>query len=152
MANGTHDCSSRFPRLPGLGGHRVLHDAHPPRDPLVSGQRALQVWPPLFRQGRFAWLHNLGLTAAANAPVSHGLLGTRGPASFLWIMESLFNYDPKAPGTPKALAGFRACSGTAGGIMFAICTGLLAIYNLNKPATITKADELAARRKVAAPA
>jgi len=66
-------------------------------------------------------------------------------------MESLFNYDPKAPGTPKALAGFRACSGTAGGIMFAICTGLLAIYNLNKPATITKADELAARRKVAAP-
>jgi len=75
-----------------------------------------------------------------------------GSASFLWIMAGFFGYDTKAPGTPEALAGFRACSGIAVGIMFAICTGLLAVYKLNKRTTIAMADELAARRQAAAPA
>jgi GPH family glycoside/pentoside/hexuronide:cation symporter len=73
-----------------------------------------------------------------------------GSASFLWIMAGFFGYDTKAPGAPEALAGFRACSGIAVGTMFAICTVLLAVYQLNKRTTIAMADELAARRQVAA--
>jgi Na+/melibiose symporter-like transporter len=43
--------------------------------------------------------------------------------------------------------GFRASSGIAVGILFGICTILLASYQLNKRMTIQMADELAERRK-----
>jgi GPH family glycoside/pentoside/hexuronide:cation symporter len=69
-----------------------------------------------------------------------------GSASFLWIMAGLFGYDTKLPGAPEAVAGYRACSGIVVGLMFAICTALLAGYQLNKRATIQMAEELAARR------
>jgi Na+/melibiose symporter-like transporter len=75
-----------------------------------------------------------------------------GSASFLWLMAWLFDYDTKLPGAPVAVAGFRACSGIAVGILFAICTALLIAYKLNKRLTIQMADELAERRKKAVPA
>jgi len=75
-----------------------------------------------------------------------------GSASFLWLMQGLFHYDTKLPGTPDAIAGYRALSGIAVGIMFAICTALLMAYKLNKRSTIEMADELAARRLKAAAA
>jgi Na+/melibiose symporter-like transporter len=75
-----------------------------------------------------------------------------GSASFLWIMAWQFHYDTKMPDTPEALAGYRACSGIVVGILFAICTVLLATYQLNKRVTIQMADELAERRKKLAPA
>jgi len=73
-----------------------------------------------------------------------------GQASFLWLMAGLFSYDTKAPSAPEAVAGYRALSAIAVGIMFAICTVLLMAYKLNKRATIEMADELAARRLKAA--
>ncbi len=74
-----------------------------------------------------------------------------GSASFLWIMAGFFNYDTKLPAAPDAIAGYRACSGIVVGLLFAICTVLLAVYQLNKYTTIQMADELAERRrKVAA--
>lgn len=73
-----------------------------------------------------------------------------GQASFLWLMAGLFNYDTKAPTAAEAITGYRACSGLAVGVLFAICTGLLIAYQLNKRATIEMADELAARRAKAA--
>ena len=69
-----------------------------------------------------------------------------GSSSFLWIMTGFFNYDTKLPDAPQAVHGFRACSGIAVGILFAICTVLLIIYKLNKRMTIQMADELAERR------
>jgi GPH family glycoside/pentoside/hexuronide:cation symporter len=75
-----------------------------------------------------------------------------GQASFLWLMAGLFSYDTKVPTAPEAIAGYRACSGIAVGILFAICTALLIAYQLNKRATIEMADELAARRAKANPA
>jgi Na+/melibiose symporter-like transporter len=75
-----------------------------------------------------------------------------GSASFLWIMQWLFHYDTKLPSAPDAIAGYRATAGIVVGIMFAICTGLLIAYQLNKRATIEMADELAARRTKAATA
>ena len=70
-----------------------------------------------------------------------------GQASFLWIMAGLFSYDTKLPAAPAAIAGYRACSGIAVAILFAICTALLIAYKLNKTTTIQMADELAQRRR-----
>ena len=75
-----------------------------------------------------------------------------GSASFLWIMAGFFQYDTKLPGTADAVAGYRACSGLVVGLLFAICTGLLLAYKLNKKVTIQMADELAERRNQRAPA
>jgi glycoside/pentoside/hexuronide:cation symporter, GPH family len=75
-----------------------------------------------------------------------------GSASFLWIMEGAFNYDTKLPSAPGAISGYRFTSGIIVGLLFAICTALLAAYQLNKRMTIQMADELAERRKRSAPA
>jgi Na+/melibiose symporter-like transporter len=73
-----------------------------------------------------------------------------GSALFLWLMAGLFHYDTQLPAAPAALAGYRACSGIAVGILFALCAGLLLIYKLNKRMTIDMANELALRRQSAA--
>jgi Na+/melibiose symporter-like transporter len=70
-----------------------------------------------------------------------------GSASFLWIMQGFFHYDTQQPATPDAIAGYRFTSGIAVGLLFAICTVLLAIYQLNKATTIKMAEELAQRRQ-----
>jgi Na+/melibiose symporter-like transporter len=70
-----------------------------------------------------------------------------GSAGFLWIMSGFFHYDTKLPDAPAAIAGYRACSGLAVGTLFAICTLLLACYQLNKNATIQMAEELEERRE-----
>jgi Na+/melibiose symporter-like transporter len=69
-----------------------------------------------------------------------------GSASFLWIMQGLFNYDTKLPSASGAVAGYRFTSGIVVGVLFALCTALLAVYKLNKAVTIQMAGELAARR------
>ena len=73
-----------------------------------------------------------------------------GSASFLWIMEGGFDYDTKLPSAPGAIAGYRFTSGIVVGLLFALCTALLAVYKLNKGMTIQMADELAERRKQSA--
>ena len=75
-----------------------------------------------------------------------------GSAGFLWIMAGFFNYDTKLSDAANAIAGYHACSSIAVGVLFLICTALLAAYKLNKKLTIQIADELAARRKKPAPA
>ena len=73
-----------------------------------------------------------------------------GQASFLWLMAGMFNYDTKLPTAPEAVAGYRVLAGIGVGLMFALCTGLLLAYQLNKGLTIQMADELAERRRKAA--
>jgi glycoside/pentoside/hexuronide:cation symporter, GPH family len=73
-----------------------------------------------------------------------------GSASFLWIMAGFFRYETTQPSTSSAIAGYRACSSIVVGIMFAVCTGLLAVYKLNKKSTIEMAGELEERRRKAA--
>jgi glycoside/pentoside/hexuronide:cation symporter, GPH family len=72
-----------------------------------------------------------------------------GSASFLWIMAWLFHYETKLPGAPEAVAGYRTTTSICVGLMFAVCTALLAAYKLNKRATIEMAGELASRREQA---
>jgi Na+/melibiose symporter-like transporter len=69
-----------------------------------------------------------------------------GSASFLWLM-GMYGYAANQAQTPRTLEGIRMCSGVYVGILFAICTVLLIIYQLNKRTTIQIADELAERRK-----
>ena len=73
-----------------------------------------------------------------------------GSASFLWILKYGFGYDTKFPDTPRAIAGYRVCSGICVGILFAVCTILLAVYSLNKRTTLQMAAELAERRRLGA--
>jgi Na+/melibiose symporter-like transporter len=75
-----------------------------------------------------------------------------GSASFLKIMQWFFNYDTQLPNAANAVQGYRVCSGIVVGMLFGICTILLASYQLNKRTTIQMADELAERRKNLAPA
>lgn len=72
-----------------------------------------------------------------------------GSASFLKLMQWFFDYDTKLPDAARALQGYRVCSGVVVGLLFGICTVLLACYPLNKRTTIQMADELAERRKQA---
>ena len=73
-----------------------------------------------------------------------------GSASFLWIMAGLFDYETKAPTAAAAIAGYRACSGIVVGVMFAVCTVLLAVYQLGRERTLKMAGELEARRMASA--
>lgn len=75
-----------------------------------------------------------------------------GSASFLWIMSGWYGYDTTRPSATNAIEGYRACSSTLVGLLFAVCTGLLALYKLNKNATIKLASELDERRQRAAAA
>jgi GPH family glycoside/pentoside/hexuronide:cation symporter len=95
------------------------------------------------------WKTGHRFTGIVFATIGFALKGglALGSSSFLWIMAGLFNYDTQIPDAPQAVAGFRACSGIIVGIMFAICTLLLTVYQINKNMTIQMADELAERRK-----
>ena len=70
-----------------------------------------------------------------------------GSASFLWIMAGFFEYKAGHEPVERTLEGFRACSGIAVGVLFAVCTVLLLGYKINKSMTIQMADELTERRK-----
>jgi Na+/melibiose symporter-like transporter len=74
-----------------------------------------------------------------------------GSASFLWIMDGFFHYDTKVPDAPDAITGYRITASLVVGLLFAICTVLLAVYQLNKNATLEMAGELARRRALAKP-
>jgi Na+/melibiose symporter-like transporter len=70
-----------------------------------------------------------------------------GQASFLWMMMLLFHYDTKLPDDADAVQGYRVCSGILVAILFAVCTVLLILYQLDKQTTIQMADELNERRR-----
>ena len=74
-----------------------------------------------------------------------------GSASFLKIMQWFFNYDTHLPDAAHAVQGYRVCSGIVVGLLFGVCTILLASYPLTKGLTIQMADELADRRETAEP-
>ena len=95
------------------------------------------------------WKTGHRFTGMVFASIGFGLKAglALGSASFLWLMAGLFRYNTKLPDAPAAVHGYRVCSGLVVGILFAICTVLLLIYQLNKRVTIQMADELAERRR-----
>jgi Na+/melibiose symporter-like transporter len=100
------------------------------------------------------WKIGRRFTGMVFATIGFGLKSglALGSASFLWIMAGLFRYDTKLPDEPAAVFGYRACSGLVVGVLFALCTVLLFVYQLDKRTTIRMADELAERRKESNPA
>ncbi|HBF33046.1 TPA: MFS transporter [Candidatus Sumerlaeota bacterium] len=100
------------------------------------------------------WKTGRRFTGMVYATIGFALKGglALGSASYLWIMQGFFSYDTAAPAAEQAVRGYRACSSIVVGILFAACTVLLTMYKLNKRTTIEMADELAERRRNAAPA
>ena len=70
-----------------------------------------------------------------------------GSAGFIWIMQGFFQYNTKLPDAPDAVQGYRVTSGLVTGILFAVCSVLLACYQLNKDTTLQMASELEDRRR-----
>jgi Na+/melibiose symporter-like transporter len=70
-----------------------------------------------------------------------------GSAGFIWVMQGFFQYNTKLPDDPNALRGYRVTSGLVVGILFAICSILLACYQLNKNTTLQMASDLQERRR-----
>jgi glycoside/pentoside/hexuronide:cation symporter, GPH family len=95
------------------------------------------------------WKTGRRFTGIVFATIGFALKGglALGSSSFLWIMAGLFSYDTQLPAAVEAIAGYRACSGIVVGLMFAICTVLLILYQINKNMTLQMADELADRRR-----
>ena len=95
------------------------------------------------------WKTGRRFTGIVFATIGFALKGglALGSSSFLWIMAGFFHYDTQIPDAPEAITGYRACSGIVVGLMFAICTVLLMLYQINKRMTIQMADELAERRR-----
>ena len=74
-----------------------------------------------------------------------------GSAAGLWIMAGLYGYNSKVAPTPENLLGFRMLSSVHVGVLFVVCTILLAIYPINKRLTIQISNELAERREKSTP-
>lgn len=94
------------------------------------------------------WKTGYRFTGIVFATIGFALKGglALGSSSFLWIMSGFFNYDTKLPAMPEAIEGYRMCSGIIVGLLFAVCTILLVIYQIDKKMTFQMADELAERR------
>jgi Na+/melibiose symporter-like transporter len=94
------------------------------------------------------WKTGHRFTGMVFASIGFGLKAglALGSASFLWIMAGVFHYDTRLPDAAQAVQGYRACSGIVVGLLFAVCTVLLMVYQLDKKLTLQMADELAERR------
>src|SRR6185295_4646668 len=57
-----------------------------------------------------------------------------GSASLLWLL-GMYGYAANQPQTDRTLEGIRMCSTIFVGILFAICTVLLAIYKIDQRLT-----------------
>ena len=95
------------------------------------------------------WKTGRRFTGMVFASIGFGLKAglALGSASFLWIMAGFFRYNTKFPDAADAVAGYRTCCAIVVGLLFVVCSFLLAGYPLNKRMTIQMADELAGRRK-----
>ncbi|MEO6392512.1 MAG: MFS transporter [Pyrinomonadaceae bacterium] len=68
-----------------------------------------------------------------------------GTSSFLWLM-AFYGYQSNQTQTAHALEGIRQFTSIYVGILFAVCTVLLLVYQINQKLAIQISDELEARR------
>lgn len=69
-----------------------------------------------------------------------------GSASFLWLMEGVWNYDTRLPGSAEAIAGYHFSSSISVGLLFLGCVLCIAGCGLNRIVTRRMSAELATRR------
>jgi Na+/melibiose symporter-like transporter len=94
------------------------------------------------------WKNNRRATGIVFATICFALKAglSIGSASLLWLL-GMYGYAANQPQTTRTLEGIRMCSSVFVGVLFAICTVLLAVYKIDKNLTRRIADELAQRRK-----
>jgi GPH family glycoside/pentoside/hexuronide:cation symporter len=94
------------------------------------------------------WKNNRRATGMVFATICFALKAglSIGSASLLWLL-GMYGYAANQPQTDRTLEGIRMCSTIFVGILFAICTVLLAVYKIDQRLTQQIADELAERRR-----
>jgi glycoside/pentoside/hexuronide:cation symporter, GPH family len=94
------------------------------------------------------WKNNRRATGMVFATICFALKAglSIGSASLLWLL-GMYGYIANQPQTARTLEGIRMCSSVYVGVLFAICTVLLAAYKIDRRLTHQIADELAQRRK-----
>lgn len=74
-----------------------------------------------------------------------------GSAGFLWTMTAFYHYDVRHPEAIATVGGFRVCATLVVALLFAVCTGLLLAYKLNRGLTHRMVSDLSARRGLTSP-
>jgi GPH family glycoside/pentoside/hexuronide:cation symporter len=94
------------------------------------------------------WKNNRRATGIVFATIGFALKAglSIGSASLLWLL-SMYGYVANQPQSARTIEGIRVCSSLYVGILFAVCTGFVLTYKINKRMTFQIADELAERRK-----
>jgi GPH family glycoside/pentoside/hexuronide:cation symporter len=85
------------------------------------------------------------------ATICYALKAGLSLGSFLMLqLLGMYGYVANQQQTSEALRGIRLTSSVYPTIMFAVCTLLLVVYQLNKRATREISEELATRRQATA--
>lgn len=93
------------------------------------------------------WQNGRSVTGIVFATICFALKAGLSIGSFLMLqLLGWYGYVANQPQTGEALRGIRLTSSVYPTILFAVCTLLLVIYQINKRLTLQIADELTARR------
>jgi glycoside/pentoside/hexuronide:cation symporter, GPH family len=68
-------------------------------------------------------------------------------AFMLLLLLDRYGYEANKEQSAAALQGIRLCSSLYPAVLFALCTGMLAVYKLNQQLTLQMSRELAERRR-----
>jgi Na+/melibiose symporter-like transporter len=68
-------------------------------------------------------------------------------AFVLLVLLDSYGYEANQQQSAAALQGIRLCSSIYPAALFALCTGLLAMYKINQPLLLQISTELADRRR-----
>jgi Na+/melibiose symporter-like transporter len=99
------------------------------------------------------WKNGRSVTGIVFATICFALKAGLSLGSFLMLqLLGMYGYVANQQQSSEALRGIRLTSSVYPTIMFAVCTLLLAVYQINKRKTLQIADDLAARRQSAATA
>jgi GPH family glycoside/pentoside/hexuronide:cation symporter len=97
------------------------------------------------------WKNGRSVTGIVFATICFALKAGLSLGSFLMLqLLSFYGYVANQTQTSEALEGIRLTSSVYPTVMFLVCTGLLAIYQINKHLTLQIASDLADRRVQAA--
>jgi GPH family glycoside/pentoside/hexuronide:cation symporter len=97
------------------------------------------------------WKNGRSVTGIVFATICFALKAGLSLGSFLMLqLLGMYGYVANQQQTSEALRGIRLTSSVYPTIMFAVCTLLLVVYQLNKRATREISEELATRRQATA--
>ncbi len=118
---------------------------------LAYGPTIPVLWSMFADVADFAeWKNGRSVTGIVFATICFALKAGLSIGSFLMLqLLAMYGYVANQQQSAEALHGIRLTSSVYPTIMFAVCTLLLVVYQINKRMTLEIADDLAARRQAA---